>query len=116
MSNGALWATNTAPVRNSSRPGSTSSIGGAGATIASVMPVSTVMNGGIGRAGVDQGGELAHLLAAADLDRADLGDPVAVRRTAGGLQVQHHERDVAQGSAELGEAQLGVPVGHASQP
>ena len=36
---------------NSSSDGRTSSIGGAGRTIASVMPVSTVMNGGIGTPG-----------------------------------------------------------------
>ena len=38
------------------------------------MPVSTLTNGVIGDAGVDEGLELAEHLAAADLDRADLGD------------------------------------------
>ncbi len=52
VSNGALWATNTVPVRNSSSPGNASSIGGAGMTMASVIPVSTVMNGGIGPPGL----------------------------------------------------------------
>ena len=37
---------------NSSSGGSTSSIGGAGISIDSVMPVSTVMNGGIGTPGL----------------------------------------------------------------
>ncbi len=98
-----MWATKTAPPRNSSNAGSTSATGGAGISIASVIPVSTVMNGGIGTTGVDQRPELAQLLAAADLDRADLGDPVAVGCAAGGLQVDDHERHVAQ-RACLGEA------------
>src|SRR5205823_3809594 len=45
---------------------------------------------------VDQGGELGQLLPAADLDRADLGDPAAVRCPAGGLQVDDHEGGVPQ--------------------
>ena len=45
---------------------------------------------------VYQGGEDAQPLAGAHLDRADLGDPAAVRRAAGGLQVEHHERRVDQ--------------------
>ena len=65
------------------------------------------MNGGIARARVDQGLELAEHLAAAHLDRADLGDrraapaepPVVSRSTT-------HERHVAQRAAELVEARL----------
>src|SRR5690606_25779604 len=46
---------------------------------------------------VDQGGQLAEALAAADLDRGDLGDAGAVaRRATGGLQVHDRERDLAQ--------------------
>ena len=51
---------------------------------------------------IDQGGELAEHHAAADLDRADLGDrvggvPVGARRaTAGGLQVDDDESGFAQ--------------------
>jgi hypothetical protein len=46
---------------------------------------------------VDERRELAEMLAGADLHRADLGDPAAVRSAAGGLQVEHHERGVRQG-------------------
>ena len=52
MSNGALWATSTAPRANSRNAGSTASIRGAAATIDVVMPVSTVMNGGISLPGL----------------------------------------------------------------
>jgi hypothetical protein len=51
VSYGALWATHTAPSANWRKPGSTSSIFGAGSSIASVIPVSTVMNGGSRSAG-----------------------------------------------------------------
>ncbi len=52
MSNGALWATSTQPRANSRKAGSTESIRGDEATIRSVIPVSTAMNGGIGSAGL----------------------------------------------------------------
>ena len=65
---------------------------------------------------VDQGGELAQHHAAADFDRADLGDRVSdlpvdgCHATAGGLQVDNDESGFAQryfGSpVEVGEAQL----------
>ena len=48
MSNGALCATSTVPRANSRNEPSTESIGGALETIASVMPVSTLMNAVIG--------------------------------------------------------------------
>ena len=51
MSNGALWATSTASPTNSRNAGSTPSIGGAAATIASVMPVRTATYGGMPRRG-----------------------------------------------------------------
>ena len=47
-----MCATHTASRANSRKAGSTDSIIGAGATIASLMPVSTVMNGGIGEPGL----------------------------------------------------------------
>ena len=76
------------------------------------MPVSTAMNGGIVGARVDQGLELAEHLAAAHLDRADLGDHRAGRgRAAGGLEVDHAEGDVAQRAAQLVEAALRLPAG-----
>ena len=43
MSNGALWATSTAPRANSRNPGSTAPIRGAAATIIDVIPVRTLM-------------------------------------------------------------------------
>ena len=64
-------------------------------------------------AGVDQGGELTEHHAAAHLDRADLGDRVAVvagGAAAGGLQVDHDERGLPQRQVSLridvGEAEL----------
>ncbi len=50
-SNRALWATNTAPSRNSSRAGSTASMAGAGPTAMSSIPVRCVMNRGMGPPG-----------------------------------------------------------------
>jgi hypothetical protein len=50
-SKGALWATSAAPRTNSRKLGSTSANGGAATTMASVIPVSTEMNGGIGDPG-----------------------------------------------------------------
>jgi hypothetical protein len=49
------------------------------------------------RTRVDQRRELAEPLAGTHLDGADLGDAGAVRRAAGGLQVEHHERGVRVG-------------------
>ena len=51
MSKPALWATRVLPRMNSRKLGSTDSIRGAATTMASVMPVSTEMNGGIGPPG-----------------------------------------------------------------
>ncbi|CNG09200.1 Uncharacterised protein [Mycobacterium tuberculosis] len=51
MSNGALCATSTQPRANSRKAGSTASMRGAAVTIAVVMPVSAVMNGGTGPPG-----------------------------------------------------------------
>ena len=47
--------------------------------------------------GVHEGLEHAGALAAAELDRADLGDPAIGRRPAGRLQVDDHELDLGQG-------------------
>ena len=69
-----------------------------------VMPVSTVICGRDGRARVHQGLEGAEALAAAQLHRADLGDAAVGRRAAGGLEVDHAERDLAQRRAEVVEA------------
>ena len=55
---------------------------------------------------IDQGGEFAEHLTAPDLDRADLGDRLGLRGTAGGFQVHHHEGDLAQRLTELVEAVL----------
>jgi hypothetical protein len=56
--------------------------------------------------GVDQGVEAAEDLAAADLDRPDLGDAVVGGRPAGGLEVEDHELDVEQRGTEVVEATL----------
>jgi hypothetical protein len=50
-SNGALWATSTVSSAKSRNAGSTAPIGGAEATMRSVMPVSTVISGGMPRSG-----------------------------------------------------------------
>lgn len=47
MSKAALWATSTAPRANSQNDGSASAAVGARATIASVMPVSALISGGM---------------------------------------------------------------------
>ena len=120
MSKPALWATSTAPRANSRNAGSTVSIFGALHTMAEVMPVSCDDLGRNASAGVDQRGQLAEHRAAAHLDRADLGDGVAVvhrrrSRGPGRLEIHHDERGVAQGHGmpvskasllDVGEAQL----------
>ena len=53
------------------------------------------------RSRVDQGLELPEHLAAAYLDRPDLGDPGVGRGAAGGLQVDDDERDLEQRRAQL---------------
>ena len=65
-------------------------------------------------AGVDERRELADPLTAADLDRPDLGDRVALGGAAGGLEVEHDEDDVAQRRAQLVEGQLGSGCGQGS--
>ena len=55
---------------------------------------------------VDERLERAEALAAADLDRADLGDGVVGAVAAGGLEVEDAERDVGQRRAEVVEAAL----------
>lgn len=51
-SNGALWATSTAPAAKARNCGSTAPIGGAWPTMASVIPVSDVIAGGMGACGL----------------------------------------------------------------
>jgi len=55
--------------------------------------------------GIDQGLELTEHLAAPDLHRAELGDGV-LAGAAGGFQVDHAERDLGQGRAQVIEAGL----------
>jgi hypothetical protein len=105
MSNLALWATITAPPANSRNIGSTAAM---------VGQLDDLRRDAALR--VDQGGELAQHHAAADFDRADLGDRVSdlpvdgCHATAGGLQVDNDESGFLQrylGSpVEVGEAQL----------
>src|SRR5262249_56725164 len=52
MSNGALGAVSTQPRAKARNPGSAAPAGGACRTIASVVPVSAVMSGGIGAPGL----------------------------------------------------------------
>ena len=59
--------------------------------------------------GIDQGLELAEHLAAADLDRAELGDHVGLG-AAGGLQVDHAERHLRQVGAQILERCLCAAV------
>ena len=54
----------------------------------------------------DDGDLAAEHLAAAHLDRADLGDARVDGLAAGGLEVDHHEGDVTQGRAEVIEGEL----------
>ena len=63
---------------------------------------------------VDERGQLADPFAAAHLDGPDLGDGVALGGAAGGLEIQHDERDVPQGGAQLVERQLGSGCGRGS--
>ncbi|MFT3854920.1 MAG: hypothetical protein QM733_19605 [Ilumatobacteraceae bacterium] len=56
--------------------------------------------------GVDERRERAEALAAAHLRRADLGDHVLDAIAARGLDVEHAERDLGQGRAEVVEAAL----------
>ncbi len=62
---------------------------------------------------VDQRLELAENLTTAHLDGPDLGDHrAALHRGAGRLEVDHTERDVAQGPPQLVEAHLRGPPAH----
>jgi len=81
--------------------------------MASVIPVSTWMNGGSSCPG-DHRVELAQHHAATDLDGTDLGDPAVRRGAAGGLQVDDHEVTSASGvpsSFERGLARKSGGVG-----
>ena len=62
--------------------------------------------GGDGLARVDQGGHGAQTLAVANLDDPDLGDEVATAVAAGGLDVEHAERDIGQWGSEVVERSL----------
>ncbi len=55
---------------------------------------------------VDQALQRAQALAAANLDHADLGDQVGVAIAAGGLDVEHAERDIGKRYAEIVEGTL----------
>jgi hypothetical protein len=115
MSKRALWATSAASGPTKSRNiGSTVRIDGAPCTVASVIPVREAMNAGIGRSGVHEGAELAEHLAAAHLDRTDLGYRVGGGVGARRLEVDHDEGGLRERSAEIVEAQLAAG-GHGGQ-
>lgn len=59
-----------------------------------------------GDARVDECLELPDALAGPHLDRADLGDLAVLRRAAGRLEVDHHERHVVQRGAQLVQPEL----------
>ena len=101
-----LWPTITASPMNSSRVGSTASTGGAGPTIASVMPVSTVIDLGIEAPGATSVWNVPETFTAAQLDRADLGDRTRLRRGSGGLEVDDAERHLVERATELVERAL----------
>ena len=69
---------------------------GAGRTMRSVMPVSTVMNGGIGVPGFTSVSKVPEPLPAAVLHRADLGDLVEPGRGPGRLEVEDDERHLGE--------------------
>ena len=103
MSKGALCATSTAPARNSRKRGQHLLDRRRGRTIAWVIPVSTVMNGGIGPPGLTRVANSPSSSPPRTLTAPISVMPAAVGRAAGGLQVHHHERgrsrrpDVAAG-------------------
>ena len=111
-SNGALCATRTAPRANSRNAGQHRADPG---RRGDHHRGDAGQHADVGRdlaAGVDQGLELAEHLAAADLDRADLGDRAVLRGAAGRLEVDDDERDVGQRRAELVDRDLLVARAH----
>ena len=61
------------------------------------------MSGGIGTPGLTSVSKRAEELAAAQLQRADLGDRLGAGRPAGGLEVDDDERDLGERRAEVVE-------------
>ena len=88
--------------------GSTASTRGAGPTIDAVMPVSSVISGGMARPGFTSVWNVPST-SPAHLHRAELGDGVALGRRPCGLEVDHAERHVRQWCAEIVEAALHEP-------
>ena len=70
---------------------------------------------GDGDAGIDEGLKRAEALAAAETDRADLGDAAVGGRAAGGLEVDDAERDGVQRTAEVVEGSLTSENPHPKQ-
>ena len=105
-SNGALCATSTAPRRTRGTPAAPSSIRGAPATIASVMPVSTAMNGGIDVAGLTSVWNSPSTSPPRTLTAPISVIVAALARAAGRLEVDDDERHLAQRRAELVERPL----------
>ncbi len=75
-------------------------------TIAWVIPVSTVIVGGIGAAGIDQCVEGTGQLATHVLDGPHLGDLTGGGRPSRRFEVEHTEGDLVKGSTEIIEAAL----------
>ena len=89
---------------NSSSEGSTASTGGARSTIDSVMPVSTVIERGMAMPGLTRVWKVP-----SGSPPRTLTAPISViahvrRVAAGGLEVEHAERDLGERRAEVVEA------------
>ena len=87
MSKRTLWPTSTVPAVNSRKDGSTAATGGAGSTMAVVMPVRTEMVGGTGRPGFTSVAKVPRhspprtLTAPISVIAQSMGDPPVVSRS-----------------------------------
>ena len=103
-----LWPTSTAPPTNSRSEGSISPVAGR----VDDHGVADAGEGGDERrdplVGPDQGLEGAEQLAAPVPGRGHLGQRGGRRRTAGGLDVDHHEGHLAEGGPEVVERSRAV--------
>ena len=103
---GALCATSTEPAAKSRNAGTATDSGGASTQHRVGDAGEHRDERGHGDAGLHEGLELAEDLAAAHLDRADLGDAGVDRGAAGGLEVDHDEGDLGERRAEVVERRL----------
>ena len=111
-----LWPTITASPMNSSSVGSTDSMRGAGSTMAWVMPVSTVISGGMAQPGFTRVWNVPRHSPPRSFTAPISVMPQSVGRAAGGLEVDHAERDVVQRRAQVVERELGPVEGGPVHP